>query len=323
MHRLTYAFMMAATLVCTGSAAAATTLSLHAEAPKASVFGKVFVAWSHVVAKQTAGAVQLDWQWNGKVGNEESAARLVSEGKLGGGYFSARGMGQYDRSIWALQVRGAFDTWEEYRSARSRLEPELFAAWAAKNAISGGWADLGIGRFMSRGFAVTDPASLRGKVPVVVEGDFMSQKLYAQIGGITPVTSTVDALLGKLQGPANVIVAPAYPAEQLLWASRMDHIYAQPLFFAAGGIILAKSQLDQLSPEQRELVLSTSRRAAQVLNEKLDAEGAQAYGRLKTRLTVHEASEAQQRAWADVFRRTCEALRSEIPPGALKKAGAC
>jgi TRAP-type C4-dicarboxylate transport system substrate-binding protein len=313
------AFVLTATL-----AQASTTVTLHTPGPADGAWGKVFRAWSNVIVKKTAGAVKLEPVFDGKLGNEPTVIEMVKNGKAGGGFFTTRGLSQLDKSILALQVRGAFGSWSEFDEARGRIESDLIAQWQRQNVEFVGWSDVGIGRFMSHGFAVTGPSSLTNKKVAVFDGDVITPKLAAAIPGGATVALDVDAVLGGLEKKqVDVVAAPAYAAEQLGWTSRLDHLNTEPLFFAAGAVVLSRQQLDQLTEEQRALVLSTGKRAAKMLDKKLDGLGYNSYGRLKGKLKTHSPTEAERQAWRSTFQDACRKLDGVVPKAALQKTGAC
>jgi len=325
MLRLLSGAVTALALVLTSTLAqAATTVTLHTPGPADGAWGKVFRAWGNVVSKKTAGAVKLDPVFDGKLGNEQAVIELVKKGEAGGGFFTTRGLSQLDQAVLALQVRGAFGSWSEFDAARGRIESDLIAAWQRQNVELVGWSDVGIGRFMSRGFPVTDPSSLASKKVAVFDGDVITPKLVAAIKGSSTVNLDVNAILGGLEKKqVDVVAAPAYAAEQLGWTSRLDHINTRPLFFAAGAVVLSRQQLAKMTDEQRALVLSTGKRAAKMLDKKLDGLGYDSYERLKGKLETHTPTEAELAAWRKVFEDECRRLDGTVPKAALEKTGAC
>lgn len=314
-----------ALLAHTTLAGATTTLTLHLEAPAESAWGKVFKAWSNVVTKQTNGAVKLDPKYGGALGTEVAAMAKVQKGEAGGGYFTTRGLSELDRAVLALQVRGAYASWSELDSARSALEPDLVTSFAAQHVALVGWSDVGIGRFLSRGFAVTGPGSLKNRKVALLGGDSVSPKLLDAIGGTTTVPLDVTDVLQRLEdGQLDVVAMPAYPAEQLGWTARLTHVTTDPLFFATGAIVLSQQQLDGLTEEQRALVLETGKRAAAMLDKKLDGLGYASYVRLKEKLETHTLTDAEKAAWRAVFQQACKDLAGGVvPQAALDKTHAC
>ena len=313
-----------ALVLFSASAQAEATVTLHTPGPTDGAWGKVFRAWSNVVAKKTDGAVQLKPVYNGELGAEQAVIEAVKKGKEGGGFFTTRGLTQLDKSVLALQVRGAYDSWAEFDAARGRIEADLIQAWQRQNVELVGWADVGIGRFMSRGFAVTVPSSLAHKKVAVFDGDVISPKMLDAIQGTSPVVLDIDAVLGGLERKqVDVVAAPAYAAEQLGWTSRLDHLNTRPLFFAAGAVVMSQRRLEQMTEEQRALVLATGKRAAEMLDKKLDAMGYRSYDRLKANLQTHSPTKPELDAWKHVFDQACSKLSATIPKAALEKTRAC
>ncbi len=313
-----------ALLLTSALASATTTVTLHTPGPADGAWGKVFRAWSNVVTKRTDGAVKLQPEYDGRLGTEKKVIEMVKTGAAGGGFFTTRGLAELDTAVLALQVRGAYDSWSEFDAARGRIEPDLIAAWQRQQVAFVGWADVGIGRFMSRGFPVTGPSSLAHKRVAVFDGDVITPKMLEAIAHSSAVNLSADAMLAGLEKQqVDAVAAPAYAAEQLGWTSRLDHLDSRPLFFAAGAVLLSQKHLDQMSDEQRALVLETGKRATQMLDQKLDSLGYSSYERLRGKLKTHSPSAAERQAWDQVFAETCRKLDGTIPKAALQKTRAC
>jgi TRAP-type C4-dicarboxylate transport system substrate-binding protein len=313
-----------AVVLVSASAHAATTLTLHTPGPSEGAWGKVFRAWSNVVAKKTDGAVQLRPVFDGKLGTEPDVIERVKKGEAGGGFFTTRGLAELDKSVLALQVRGAYGSWGEFDAARGHIESDLIASWQRQHVVLVGWSDVGIGRFMSRGFAITNPASLANKRVAVFDGDVITPKLMEAITGGSTVPLGANAILRGLEhDEVDAVAAPAYAAEQLGWTARLDHINTRPLFFAAGAVVVSDRLLEPLTDEQKALVLSTGKRAAAMLDKKLDSLGFDSYNRLKSKLKTDAPSAADRKAWDAVFKEACNKLDGTIPKSALEKTHAC
>jgi len=307
-----------------GVANAKSTLKMATLAPPRSPWGKVFKIWSKAVDQKTKGEVELDWLWNGTGGPEGAVIGKIKSGQIGGAAITAVGLGAIDKRFMALQMPGAFGSWKELDKARDRFGPELIKAAAKDGFHIGGFGDVGIGRVMSKGFAVKVPADLKGKHPGMIAEDIIAPKVYEAIGGVSPVPSPVTGFLPKLNsGAIDVMNTPSLAAEQLQWASRLDHINAAETYYGIGAVVISQKQLDKLSGDQREAIKSTGAKAAEMLTKRIRNADASAFKRLKKKMTVHEPTGAEKAEWKAVFKKACKNLKSAIPGDALGKVGAC
>jgi TRAP-type C4-dicarboxylate transport system substrate-binding protein len=87
-----------------------------------------------------------------------------------------------------------------------------------------------------------------------------------------------------------------------------------------GGILLVKARLDALRPEQRAVVLDTGRLAAKALTERIRREDAEAFERLKKRMTLVESTPAEQAAWKALFADARLRLtKGTLPPELMRE----
>ncbi len=270
------------------------------------------------------GSVKVDWLWNGTAGPESAVVGKIKSGQISGAAVTAVGLASIDKRFLALQMPGAFKSWADLDRARDKYAPDL-----AKAALKDGFrvvgnGDIGIGRVMSKGFAVAVPADLRGKSPGAIADDIIAPKVYEAIGGVTAVPSSVVGFLPKLNsGAINVMNTPSLAAEQLQWASRLDHINTAETYYGIGAVVMSVKELDKMPKDDREVVEDTGKLAAKALTRRIRKADKKAFDRLKKKMKVHKATKAEEAEWKKVFKKACERLKGAIPGGALSKVGAC
>jgi len=327
MFRRLFAALAAAMFVVMGTAGVAhakSTLKMATLAPPRSPWGKVFKTWSKAVEKKSNGDVVIDWLWSGSGGPEGGVVGKIKAGGLDGAAITAVGLAAIDKRFIALQMPGAFDSWAQLDKARDKFSPELIKAAALDGFVLAGFGDVGIGRVMSKGFDVKVPADLKGKHPGMINEDIIAPKVYEAIGGVTGVPSPVTGFLPKLNsGAIDIMNTPSLAAEQLQWASRLDHINTAETYFGIGAVVMSKKNIDKLSKDQKEIVMDTGKQAAAALTKRIRREDASAFKRLQKKMTVHEATKEEKKEWKKVFKKACQNLKSSIPGDALGKIGAC
>ncbi len=303
---------------------AKTELKFATLAPPQSPWGKVFKKWSKSVKKKTDGDVEITWLWNGTAGPEGGAVGKIKSGQLQGAAITAVGLSAIHKPIIALQMPGAFSTWEELDKAREKLAPDFQTAAQAGGFYISGWGDVGIGRIFSKGFDVKVPDDLKGKKPAVIREDIIGPKMYEAIGGVTPVPGSVTEFLPMLNsGAINVMNTPPLAAEQLQWASKLDHINTARTYFGLGALVVSQKALDKLGDEKRAIVEEAGKKAAKRLTKRIRKQDDLALERLKKKMTVHEPTAAEEAEWKKVFKAGCLRVKSALPGDVLSKIGAC
>ncbi len=308
----------------TGTAEAKTTLKLATMAPKQSPWGKVFTKWTDVVKSKTNGEVEIEWLWNGVGGPEDAVVGKIKSGQLDGAAVTAVGLSSIDKGVLALQVPGVFKNWAELDKARNKVAKKFKRSMKKEGFFVVGWGDVGKARVMSAGFAVKTPEDLKGKSPATIKDDVIAPAIYEIIGGVTPKPGAITEFLPMLQNKSvNVMNTPALAAEQLQWASRLDHINTQEVAFAIGALVLSESSLDKMPADQAKLVKRYGKSASKRLTKSIRSADDASFNRLKKKMTAHTPTDAERAEWQRVFKAACGKLKTSLPGSVLSDIGAC
>jgi TRAP-type transport system periplasmic protein len=327
MVRKVTAALLAAACVMVGHAPAAeakTTLRFATQAPPRSPWGKVFKAVAKAVDQKTNGEIEVVWLWNGTAGPERAVVGKLKSGQITGAAITATGLGDVYKPIVALNMPGVFNTWADADKAREKLLPDFEKSFKENGFYIAGIGDVGVGRMMSNGFVVKVPSDLKGRHPVSNAEDIIGPKVYEVIGGVSPVPSSVNEILPKLNSKSvDCINAPSLAAEQLQWTSRLDHINTFASYFMIGAQVVSQKELDKLTPEQRDILKDLTAQGQKQLAKTIRKEDDAAFERLKKKMTVHEATDAERATWKKVYIDACKRLKNALPGDVLSKIGAC
>lgn len=302
-------------------------------APGESPWGQVFRVWQKAVRERTKlpkgqktadgkpYALDITFFWNGQQGDESAMVGKMKSGQLDGAAITGVGLAQIHRPILVLQMPGLFQSWAKLDHARDALKGQFEKAVGDAGFALVGWGDVGLAHSMSKGFPVYSPADLKGKRPYVWRDDPIGPAVFQVVGGVTPVPLGVPEVLPQLNsGAVNVITAPALAAEQLQWASRLDHVNTQVVGVGIGALVLASRKLDSLPGDQKAVLLETGAVAGRALTARIRNEDAQAMNRLKAKMTVYESNQAQRDEWDKVFKEVRSRLgRGTFPADLVKK----
>ena len=226
-------------LACLATTANAETASLKFATllPQNSPWGRELKKWAALVASDTGGDLQIDFQWNGQAGDEILMVQKIRTGQIDGAIVSAAGLAQTgvsDALIFGMP--GLFADVNRLEAARAAVADDLEKEFEARGYVLFGWGGAGALRTMTVGYEVHHPSDLRGKGVFVLPGDPVGPLLYAAIGGITPRSLAVTDILPGLQnGSVTFLAISPLLAEQLQFASRVTHVCADTFAFAVGG----------------------------------------------------------------------------------------
>jgi TRAP-type C4-dicarboxylate transport system substrate-binding protein len=301
-----------------GPARATTTIKIATLAPRGS-WSNVFLKWGQEVSDQTKGEVQFDIQWNGTAGDEALMVQKIRTGQIDGAAVTLLGLAQTGvTDVLLFGLPGLFTSWQKLDAAREAVKDDLERQFEQKGFTVVGWGDVGALKEMSVGFEIHHPSDLRGKGVFYYAGDPITPKVYAAIGGINPKQLNITEVLQNLtSGAVNVLMAPPFAAEQLQWASRVDHISTQTLAYAIGALIMSTSRLNSLPPGVKDAILAKGKETTAELNRKVRDLDAQAFARLKATKTAYEPTPSDVAEWAPIFVQVSKQLRGTVFTPAL------
>ena len=309
MRALTLCALLLSTLVF----ADPVTLKVGSLAPRESPWGQVLRTWVKAVKEKSKGEVLIEVYWNATQGDETAQLSKMKTGQLDGAVVSAVGLAVVDPTVNVLQVPGLINGWAQLDTVRTALTPRFEATFKKEGFVLVGWGDIGLDRWMSKGFPITVPADLTGKRPWVWRDDAMLPSVF-QAAGVVPVPLGVPEVLPELStGNVNAMSISALAAEQLQWSSKLDHLSMAVVGPNIGGMVLSKAKLDTLSEANRVMVLETGRLTANALTTRIRNEDDKALERLKAKMTVVQPTPAQQAEWDALYREA----RSRMAKGAL------
>jgi TRAP-type C4-dicarboxylate transport system substrate-binding protein len=310
-------------------------------APPESPWGKVFQAWQKVVRQKfklpddfkcegdRLPLVDLTFFWNGQQGDEGAMVTKMKEGQLDGAAITAVGLAQIHRPILALQLPGALTSWEKLDKARDALKGDFEKELQKAGFTLAGWGDVGLAYTMSKGFSIAGPADIKGKKPYVWREDPIAPVIYQVVGGVTSVPMQVPEVVTGLEtGAIDVVTAPALAAEQLQWASRLDHITANVVAPAIGALVFTNKKIEALEKLKadekvgpllkdppKDTFLDTGRRAAEALTQRIRQEDAAAFERIKAKMEVSTPNEGQVKEWKEIMKQ----VRARLAQGTFPK----
>ncbi|MBM4783832.1 MAG: hypothetical protein GQE15_39690 [Archangiaceae bacterium] len=306
--------LLLTTLTCASlSFADPVTLKIGSLAPRESPWGQVLRTWVKAVKEKSNGEVLIDVYWNATQGDEVAQISKMKTGQLDGAVVTCTGLAVIDPTVNVLQAPGLISTWKQLDTARDALKPRFDATFKAQGFVLVGWGDVGLDRWMSKGFALASPKDFKGQRPWVWREDPTLSPVF-QAANVVAIPLGVPEVLPELStGNINAMSISALGAEQLQWSSKLDHLSLAVVGPNIGGMVLSKAKLDTLSEANRAMVLETGRLTANALTTRIRAEDEKALERLKAKMTVVQPTPAQQAEWDALYREA----RSRMAKGAL------
>jgi TRAP-type transport system periplasmic protein len=295
-------FVACAWLIRAPDASAAHTLRVATLAPKNSAWGKVFKVWQKAVEQKSGGTLELTVFYNAVQGNEDSMVGKMKTGQLDGAALTSVGLSRIERDVLVLQLPGVVDSWQALDKVRAAVGGDIEARFAKQGFVILGWGDVGLVRQMTKGFALRRPSDLRGHRPSVWRNEPIGPAIYSSISGVVPVPLGPPEVLPALRaGKIDVVNAPALAAEQLQWTPFLDHVSSTTSVCAIGATVFRKSSLDALPADSRQVFDELQKKLAASTKNRVRKLDAEAYGRMKKKMTVVELTDADREEWKKVL----------------------
>jgi TRAP-type C4-dicarboxylate transport system substrate-binding protein len=287
------------------AAAAEHTLKIGTLAPRSSPWGQVFTVWEKAVKEKSGGRLELQFFYNGQQGDEGAMVGKIKAGQLHGSAITAVGLSKIYKPILALQMPGLFKSWAKLDSARNAMKGEF-----EKGCFRRGLHARRLGRCRRgaphvKGLRGPDARRYEGQEALyVARRRHPAVALPGRSGAISPVPLNVPEVLPQLNtGAVNIVVAPALAAEQLQWASKLDHIVSNTSGFAIGALVMSTKSLDALPADLRQIVTDTGKVAAAALTTRIRNEDAAAFTRMKGKMTVVTLTGEEEAKWDSLFKQ--------------------
>ena len=237
----------------------------------------------------------------------------IRTGQLDGAAITATGLSAIHKQSLVFQLPGLFSSWAKLDGARLAMRPAMDAEFEKQGFKILGWGDIGVSRFMSYGFDVKSPADLKHKNVCYTTGDPIAPVLYAVLGDVTPKSVSDTEVLTQLTANAiNVVDAPPLAAEQLQWASRLDHINTLPTHYEIGALVMSSPRIKSLPADAQAVIVETGKVAGDALTASIRALDDAALGRRKQRMTAYDPTAAEVAQWTQLFADTRARLRGSV-----------
>lgn len=262
----------------------------------------------------SAGAVQVRLYAGGVAGDDPDVVRKMRLGTLNGAVLTSAGIGEIDKSVFALGIPMMYDSYDEVYAVLEKMRPGLEAKLAAKGFVVLGWADGGWVHYFSQK-PVATPDDLRQLKLFTWAGDTEGVELL-KAARFNPIplpstelsTALQTGLVQAFGAPPQVTVIAQYYNH----AKFMTDVDWQLLL---GAIVVSKDLWAKIPADIQPKI----RTAAETASAKLRADVRASAGRdveaMKKRgLQVVPVSAAQRAEWVKLVDGLRDKIRGPIVP---------
>lgn len=238
--------------------AQAVDIKIASLAPNQSAWMQDMRAAGKVIEERTDGRVKLKFYGGGTQGTEDKVLQKIKIGQLHGGTFSAT---DFMKDYGAINIYGlpfVFESWEEMRYVRDKMDAQLQAGFADLNFVTFGIA--GSFSMVLSNEPIRNYEDMKGKKVWLPQGDFVSYEAMRRLQ-LSPVALPItDVLTGLQTGLLDIAAIPPEVAVALQWHTRVKYVTNMPVAFGISFLAIGSRSFNKLSSEDQVVV-------REVLNE--------------------------------------------------------
>jgi TRAP-type C4-dicarboxylate transport system substrate-binding protein len=223
-----------------------------------------------LIEERTEGRVKFRFYGGGTQGTEDKVLQKIKIGQLHGGTFSAT---DFMKDYGAINIYGlpfVFQSWDEMRYVRDRMDERLEAGFADLNFVTFGIA--GSFSVVLSNEPISKYEDMKGKKVWLPQGDFVSYEAMRRLQ-LSPVALPVtDVLTGLQTGLLDIAAIPPEVAVALQWHTRVKYVTDMPVAFAMSFLAISKRTFDRLSDADQAVVREVLSGVYRNIDEKAPAE---------------------------------------------------
>jgi TRAP-type C4-dicarboxylate transport system substrate-binding protein len=313
------AFAVPGVLSRPAAAEQAIELRIATLAPSGSSWMKVFNAWNLTIQKETNNSLKLRFYAGGSQGDERDFVRKMRAGQMDGASITTTGLGQLVRQILVLSVPGVFDEYDQLDRVRTALGDRFAGMFDQEGYTLLGWGDVGKTRLFSME-RVERPSDIKKLRPWAWKDDLIFTE-FLKVVGANPVRLGVPEVYPALQTKmVDTLPASALAAVSLQWYTRLKYVSKRNSGIIVGATLIRKDKFEQLTDEQKNVLIETGIRAHKALNTSIRRDDDKSYQTVLKRGLSEVDTTENQAEWEEAGKQVRERLTGRVYPKSLLDA---
>ena len=270
----------------------------------------------HLILKETAdqwsklsgGRVSVRLFAGGVAGDDPDVVRKMRLGTLQAGLLTSVGVGEIDKSVYALSVPLMYRSYDEVYHVLDKMRPRLEAALEAKGFVVLNWADGGWVHFFAQK-PVATPDDLRALKLFSWAGDAKSIEVWRS-AGFNPVPLPSTEISTALQtGLVNALGCPPQVAVISQYYNHARNMTDLPWQLLLGATLINRATWEKIPADVRPALVEATRNAGTRLQAEIRNSGARDVEAMKKRgLNVVAIDEKARALW----QKTAEGLYPQV-----------
>lgn len=301
---------LAATLVT--ASVQAKTLKIATVVPAGTAFLDQLKVAGDKIAERTEGRVDLKLFPGGVMGNDSAVLRKIKIGQLQGAVVTAAGLKEIHPDAQVYSMPFVFRSYDEVEYVRERIDPVIRERLRSRGFVAAGISEGGFTYLFSKE-PIRRMEDLKGARVWVPQGDNITARMF-QNAGSEPVSLPVSDVFTSLQtGLVDTVAITPSGAIALQWHTGVNYQADAPLLFLVGMLVFDQRALAGIEEADRDVVMEVMRATFDRLDQINRENNEEAMKALRGQgiELVEPDRPPEQRRWAQIARKTLDALASE------------
>ncbi len=308
--------VVAATLVLPSAVSAQTiTIKMATSVPTNSSWFLVLKEVADKWSKLSNGKVRVILYGGGTKGDEpEVVATMRLGSELQGAVLTSVGIAEIEKSVYAVSIPMAYDSYEEAYFVLDRLRPRLEAAIDAKGFVMLNWADAGWVHFFTTK-PVATPDDLKKLKLFQWAGDPKSLAIWQTAGFNPRPAALADLPTGLSTGLFEACSMSPQVAQIGRYYERAKYMTDLNWALLLGGTVIKKETWEQIPADLRPALLKAMQEAGAKLQADIRQSGEKDVAAMKTAgLTVVPVDAATKELWRKTAETAYGKVRGDFVP---------
>jgi TRAP-type C4-dicarboxylate transport system substrate-binding protein len=220
----------------------------------------------------SGGRVRIVLYPGGRQGDDADVVRKMHLGTLQGAVLTSPGLAEIDRSVYALSIPMAFESYEELYDVLERMRPRIESQMEAKGFVVINWADGGWTHFFAKK-PVTTPDDLRHLKLFQWAGDPRSLEIWKAAGFNPRPTPSTELATGLQTGLLEAFLAPPQMVVITRFYEQARYMTDLKWAIILGATVVKKDVWAKVPPELRPALLQAARETGAKLQAEMRVSG--------------------------------------------------
>ncbi len=266
--------LMVAVLGLAPAAASAQTITIKMATlvPENSSWFLVLKEVADKWGKISGGKVKVVLYPGGRRGDDPDYVRDMRLGGLQGAVLTSVGLAEIDRSIYALSIPMAFDTYEEVYAVLEKMRPRIEASLEAKGFVVVNWADGGWVHYFTKS-PVATPDDLKKLKLFSWAGDPKSIEIWKSLGFNPRPAPLTELITGLQTGLFEAFGAPPQVCAIARYYEKAKYMTDMNWALMLGATVIDKGTWAQIPADMKPALLNAARDAGAKLQAEIRRSG--------------------------------------------------